>query len=177
MKINELPSTEYLLLRFEFDKDTGTLTWKKYSGWTLNKRQAGKRAGCVTTCDGKKYIKIYLDGKFYYAHRIIFKMFNGYDPERIDHIDGDGLNNNLSNIRDVSHLENYKNVKLRSDNTSGTVGVTWSKQRKRWCAQIRVNNVQIPLGRFVNLEDAIKARQNAEEKYNFHPNHGTVRPL
>lgn len=29
MKINELPSTEYLLLRFEFDKDTGTLTWKK----------------------------------------------------------------------------------------------------------------------------------------------------
>lgn len=177
MKVNELPSVEYLHLRFDFNTDGNFLTWKNFNGWRLNKKLAGKKAGCVTKCDGKRYIKIYLDGKFYYAHRIIFKMFKNYDPERVDHVDGNGLNNNLNNIRDVSHLENYKNVKLRFNNTSGVVGVVWSKSRKKWCAQIGINNRVIALGRFDNFEDAVKVRKQAEIQYNFHSNHGSVRPL
>lgn len=38
-------------------------------------------------------------------------------------------------------------------------------------------NKRIHLGRFREKSDAEKARKMAEEKYGFHPNHGTSRPL
>ena len=53
----------------------------------------------------------------------------------------------------------------RSDNTSGVTGVSWNKRRSKWEAYIRFQGKQIHLGLYDKIEDATKARAQAEEKY------------
>lgn len=48
---------------------------------------------------------------------------------------------------------------------SGVRGVYWSDREKRWIAKITVQRRQITLGRYHNLEDAVKARKDAEKRY------------
>lgn len=57
------------------------------------------------------------------------------------------------------------NEKMRTNNSSGAKGVSWDKEYEKWVAYIGFKNKLIKLGRFENLEDAIKARKEAEEKY------------
>ena len=45
------------------------------------------------------------------------------------------------------------------NNTSGVVGVTWHKIRKKWTAFIKINYKQIHIGSFDTKEEAIKARK------------------
>jgi hypothetical protein len=51
------------------------------------------------------------------------------------------------------------------NNTSGHVGVWWNKSANRWVARIKVSGKQIYLGKFKEYEDAVKARELAEEQY------------
>lgn len=50
-------------------------------------------------------------------------------------------------------------------NKTGNVGVFWREDRKRWTAYITINKKRVYLGNYIELEDAIKARKLAEEKY------------
>lgn len=50
-------------------------------------------------------------------------------------------------------------------NTSGTRGVNYDKNMKKWRVRIQVGNKRISLGSFDNLQDAINVRKQAEEKY------------
>ena len=95
-------------------------------------------------------------------------MFHGIDPleKLVDHIDGDKSNNKINNLRLASKSENGRNrVNLPSNNTSGVIGVCWDKKAKKWKAFIMINGKQKHLGYFINIEDAIKARKEAEIKY------------
>lgn len=51
------------------------------------------------------------------------------------------------------------------NNTSGIKGVTWDKRKKKWKAQICFKRTQYNLGTYDNIEDAAKARKDAEEKF------------
>ena len=53
---------------------------------------------------------------------------------------------------------------LMATNTSGATGVCWNKNAKRWVAQINFKGKHYFLGQYLNKEDAIKARQEAEER-------------
>lgn len=48
---------------------------------------------------------------------------------------------------------------------SGIKGVSWNKSKGKWVATMRFKNKQMFLGAFSAIEDAIKARKAAEEKY------------
>lgn len=50
-------------------------------------------------------------------------------------------------------------------NTSGVTGVKWDKDRQKWYAEIEFKGKKHYLGRYVNKEDAIAARKEAEEKF------------
>lgn len=50
------------------------------------------------------------------------------------------------------------------NNKSGYKGVCWDKCRNKWCADIRIQGKRFRLGRFDNIEDAVRARIEAEEK-------------
>lgn len=50
-------------------------------------------------------------------------------------------------------------------NTSGVRGVSWSKRDQKWEAYIKFKGTLHHLGHYKNIEDAVKARKRAEEKY------------
>lgn len=132
-------------------------------------RQKGSRVGCL---NGNGYVCTDIKAKLYSVHRLIFLYHHGYMPTQTDHINGIRDDNRISNLRDVSHQENCKNQKIRSDNTSGYLGVDWHKIKKKWRAQVGVGGKKIYLGYFDDIEDAVSARGQANIKYEFHKNHG-----
>ena len=95
-------------------------------------------------------VEVTIDTVTYRAHRIIWLLTTGQDPESflIDHIDGNPHNNKLENLRVASAHQNQCNQKKRKDNTSGLKGVTWAKNRCKWAASIHVNKKRIALGRY-----------------------------
>ena len=114
-----------------------------------------------------------IDNRMFLAHRVLWAVVHGAWPEgQIDHIDGDGTNNRLSNLRVVSNTENARNAKLSKRNSSGRAGVGLHKASGRWEARIGVGKRKRHLGLFTRFDDACAARAAAEIEYGFHENHG-----
>lgn len=61
-------------------------------------------------------------------------------------------------------LASINRKKPIKSNTSGVTGVTWDKSKEKWMAQIVFKGKTYNLGRYLNKEDAVKARKEAEEK-------------
>lgn len=76
----------------------------------------------------------------------------------VDHIDGDGLNNQRVNLRLATHSQNISNQRLGNKNTSSIYkGVSWMKIKKVWVAQIASNGKRYYLGQHRIEVDAAKA--------------------
>lgn len=95
-------------------------------------------------------------------HQLICPCEDGFEP---DHIDRNRLNNVSSNLVVKTRSENLQNKGLAYNNQSGVTGVCWSNRLNKWRAYITVKRKHINLGTFVNKDDAIRARKNAETKY------------
>ncbi len=109
------------------------------------------------------------DGNQYYAHRVVWFLHYGEWPEEcIDHINGVRSDNRVENLRSVSKRVNIKNSKIRSDNSTGVTGVSFDKSRGRYTASLRVNGVDLRLGRFKTIEEAaaaVKAARKMDKEY------------
>ena len=108
---------------------------------------------------------IYEDGKqrTIRMHNAIMNTPNGMET---DHRDGDGLNNQKYNLRNCTHAENGKNLRISESNTSGYKGVYWHKAAKAWVARIRVDYELLYLGCFETVEEgALAYNQKAAELY------------
>ncbi|WP_310637604.1 HNH endonuclease signature motif containing protein [Delftia acidovorans] len=105
-----------------YEPETGRLTWKV----TRDGRGciAGSEVGSVKH-DGR-YRSFVLRYRRYYVHRVAWELVNGPIPEGlcIDHIDGNGLNNRISNLRVVSLSLNQRNRKTPKSNKTGIPGIT-----------------------------------------------------
>ena len=84
---------------------------------------------------------------------------------QVDHINHDTLDNRKRNLRVVTVSQNNMNKDVRSDNTSGHTGVSFDKKSGKYVSYIKINQKRIYLGSFIDINDAIKAREDAEEKY------------
>ena len=100
--------------------------------WTLLRRY-GKRAS--HTVYAKAFVG-FKDNKRVYVlmHRLITAC-----PKklRVDHINGNGLDNRLENLRFCNNSENVINQGTRSDNKSGQRGVRFDKRYKSWVSSIQ----------------------------------------
>lgn len=98
-------------------------------------------------------------------HRFIWETVNGPIPEglRIDHINGDTLDNKLENLRVVTPRGNSHNRKdQREGRTSSKhVGVSWLKSSNKWRARVYAYEKDIHLGLFSSEEEAHEAYQKA----------------
>ena len=81
----------------------------------------------------------------------------------VDHIDGNPLNNRLSNLRICKQSENVRNKAFMSNNTSGFLGVTYRADRDRYDPEIRLNNTRCHLGYCKSVKDAVYKRYFAEK--------------
>ena len=154
--------------RFNYCDDTGVLTYKIR---VANRVQIGDVVGSFTAFG---YLSVCINSKHHQIHRIVWLMNKGKFPEnQLDHISHVRTDNRMLNLREVTNQENAKNKRKSPKNTSGTTGVTWAKNEKRWKAQIMVNRRMIFLGQSKDINIAIQLRKDAEKRYNFHNNHGS----
>lgn len=138
--------------KFLFDKEDYDLI-KDYS-WHISDNDYVKSNKKIDGTQLKKTIRMH-----------ILVMHSDPKKYEVDHIHHNILDNRKSQLRKILHCENMMNSKLRSDNTTGVKGVYWDKSRNKWLVSITAYKRTYHIGRFDKFEDAVKARQNAEEKY------------
>lgn len=86
------------------------------------------------------------------------------DAKRVDHQDGDGLNNVRNNLRPASATQNKANEKVRVDNQSGYRGVH-EHYKGRWRAVLYMNGKRQYSGCFSTAEEAAHAYDAAAKKF------------
>jgi hypothetical protein len=134
-KHTALPAAELLIRRYEYSSQTGELRWRIASA--NGKRNAGDLAGKKNP---RGIIDLKIDGTWYKAHRIIWKMVTGRNPGGmvVDHKDGNPSNNRFENLRLADWSLNNANSRVRLAKQSGLPkGVT--RKGRRFVARIGRN--------------------------------------
>lgn len=168
--------------RVDYLPQTGSMRWlpketeqKDANRW--NARYAGKECG---TIDDKGYRRIlfrFSNGKTFKirAHRLAWLIVYGELPNgEIDHINQVKNDNRISNLRDVPKELNQRNGTRKCNNTSGIVGVSWHKQRGKWCAQASIDGKHYHLGLFEEITAAETAARKFRAGHGFTETHGRV---
>lgn len=154
---------------FRYDPETGKVYWKIDVGII----KAGTEAGSLGHRKRNTYKQIQFRGKDYLAHRVAWLLHYGVWPEnKIDHCDGDGLNNRPGNMKDATNQENQRNSRMYQTNTSGFPGV--SRERGKWRAVIYINGRQKYLGCFDDKDKAATAYRKAANELRFTERHGVA---
>lgn len=152
----------------DYSPETGVFTWRerdvpldadraKVSAW--NTKYAGKAAGVKT----HGYIRISIDDKKHYAHRLAWLYSYGSMPSLLDHKNRNGFDNRISNLRIATKRQNVKNSDRR-DNTSGHRGVRRSANGKRFIVQHKTPGRPCSyIGTFDTIDEAVAAYKAACE--------------
>lgn len=103
-------------------------------------------------------------------HRIILSRILRRElvrAEKVDHIDGNGLNNTRENLRLASHAQNKMNMPKpsKANATSKYKGVSWSKRERCWCAFITIEGKSTYLGGTRNEEEAARLYDAAAKEH------------
>ena len=115
-------------------------------------------------CINDGYVASVVDDKYVWMHRLVLCIEND-ENKKVDHIKHNKCDNRKSKLRVVDVSKNNMNRKIRSDNTSGIVGVCWNKKYNKWMSYICAYGKRKTLGYFEDINEAIKARKEAEDEY------------
>lgn len=178
--ISQMNNYGEILTRTKFDKNK-IIQYENYAEivlYDINNEEIDRTQIDIDMIDHVKDLKWYLKENGYVAtnkttnfnqyihlHQFIFNKNEKEEIFEVDHIDGNKLNNRLSNLRMATRSQNEQNKGLRNHNTSGVTGVRFTKERGDWHAGIAVDGKRIHLGYFNSFDEAVKARKNAELKY------------
>ena len=96
-------------------------------------------------------------------HRLVALEFieNIENKPCVDHVDRNRVNNNINNLRWVTHQQNNMNSTKSTNNKSSQYrGVCWDKRGKKWESKINLNHTKIFIGYFADEKDAARAYNN-----------------
>lgn len=184
MASKALPAQDVLLQLLSYDPDTGKLFWlrrgpewfkdgaqsREHNAAIWNGKNAGKEAFVTRLPTGHRYAGLF--GVKTLAHRVIWKMVTGEEPDTIDHINGDASDNRWANLRNVTQADNARNCRRSKNNSSGFNGIYWSRRHGKWCVDIHFEYRKKHIGLFSCIGKAVVARRAAEKAHGFHENHG-----
>lgn len=167
--INRIPTQDYLAACFTYSEEQQGLIWKtrpashfkdahRQRWW--NARFAKRVAGSVHP---RGYIHVYLDGKPYKAHRLVWKLLTGEEPSNcIDHKNGIKCDNRFSNLRCVTQAANTRNSRLRRDNKTGVHGVY--QRGTKFIASFQWLGVRYTTPQQDTLQDAARLMEDMKQK-------------
>lgn len=98
-------------------------------------------------------------------HRLIL---NTRKEDQIDHINGNGLDNQRNNLRLATQQQNMWNRRKRvvcGGDSSVFKGVVWDKARNKWLVKICYSGRYYHVGRFIDEKEAALAYDVAVRKY------------
>ena len=94
---------EHLHNILDYNEETGIFVWRTTKQGRRGTLEAGHESKFFD------YLQIMIDGKRYYAHKLAWLYTHGTTPKYLDHIDRNGKNNKISNLREATHSDNMKN--------------------------------------------------------------------
>jgi hypothetical protein len=160
---------EELLKALEYNPATGIFRWKwrDNARKCLNTRMAGKVAGCLTSAG---YWCIKINSIWVLGHQLAWFYVTGeWAEDQIDHKNGRKSENWFENLQKASTTQNMQNL-AKYRGTSKYIGVSWSKQRKKWVSHICSEGKRYHLGFFEKEEDAAQAYLSAKARlHTFNP--------
>ena len=119
--------------------------------------------------EGYYYFNTKINKKIHklFVHRLVAEHFieNPKNKPCVDHINRISTDNCVTNLRWTTTRENSYNLSMLNTNTSGYMGVYKDKKTNKWIAAIRINGKKTHLGRFIDIEDAAKAYDDAKNLY------------
>jgi len=129
----------------------------------FNCRVKAKRSTCYYLNGSSSYKG---KQKKMFAHQVAFFLHHGYYPQwpnSIDHINRDGCDNRIINLREVTARQQSANTGMSKANTSGVKGVSFLKDKGKWRASMNVDGKKTNLGTFATIQEATAARKAAEK--------------
>lgn len=142
---------------FSYDPNEGIFRHRR----TLRRGIEGSEPGEISE---NGYRRISAGGRRYRAHHLAWLYVYGSLPDpkmQIDHINGDKLDNRISNLRQVTPAQNRQNLRrANSNSTTGLLGV--SRQRSKFRASIKTGGKNAILGLFDTPEAAHAAYLSAK---------------
>jgi hypothetical protein len=112
----------------------------------------------IATHNHGKYLRVWFNGKKYYAHNVIWYLAHGVWPRFIDHRDGNRYNNRLSNLRECGMSQNIANADYGEFR-----GV--EQHGRRFRVRIMVDGVKRTIGTYDTREEAAAAYRTWAEKH------------
>lgn len=171
-KINNIIENEKCVILLDdntnqciIDKEDYDIVKRWYWRKTCKRGNVDKGYWVTNIKDNDKYSKSVL-----MIHQVIAEIKYGkYDIKNLvpDHLSRNTDDNRKCNLYLKSNQNNSHNRGLSKTNTSGKTGVSFRTNINMWQAYITVNYKTKHLGFFLNIDDAIKARKEAETKYKF----------
>lgn len=153
-------SPSFLAEVFDYDTLTGDIYWTASAFRDGRPRLASYRRG-----RGRGYSAVSFLGFQIPAHRVVWALVHATWPEGvIDHIDRDGTNNRICNLRAATPAENARNSSSRVGSSSQYLGVYYDKVRDKWRAQIQKGDEKFSLGRFATEDAAALAYNKAASR-------------
>jgi hypothetical protein len=137
---------------------------KVFSDGSIEK--PSRHGGKTHTFGGRSnaYNRTRIGDKSFHVHRLVALAFlDNYSEElEVDHIDGNGVNNDINNLRMLTKSDNLRaHRRISSKASSKYRGVSWQGSRNKWCARIKTRDSYKWLGRFQDEVEAALAFNKA----------------
>ena len=131
-----------------------------YSGCIKVKERNLKQ--CINRL-GYYVLTLFKDGKRHFktVHRIVAEAFieNPKQYPEVNHKDLDKSNNNVVNLEWCDRFYNINHMFENKIKSSKYKGVSYSKERDKWCAYVNILGKKLSIGRYSTEEEANKNRE------------------
>lgn len=143
---------EWARATFDYNPETGAIV-RKSNGLSARKIATGGRA------------IVYSGQTYFIGARLAWALHHGETPQ-LDVVcaNGDEQDLSIGNLRLATGSDRAAKCRLRQDNRSGTKGVWWDRDRKRWRVMVQRDGTNHYVGRFTDYEEACEAYRIAAAK-------------